>query len=65
MFFLQLKHKQQYISNILESKKIDFVKVDISVETDGKEKMRQISNDPKALPPQLSKGDVYLGVGLY
>ncbi|CAD5123885.1 DgyrCDS12192 [Dimorphilus gyrociliatus] len=58
---MQLKHKQTYILNILESKKIDFTVVDIAVEPEAKEKMREILENPKAIPPQLCKGDVYLG----
>ena len=47
---------------VLESKKIDFTKVDIATSEDAKHKMREICGDPKALPPQLARGDTYLGV---
>ena len=49
---------------ILDSKKVDYVKVDIAGNDSGKEKMREIMGDPRGLPPQLTKGDVYLGVSL-
>lgn len=60
----QLKKHQQKIEMILDSKKVDYVKVDIAGNDSGKEKMREIMGDPRGLPPQLTKGDVYLGVSL-
>ena len=50
---------------VLEGKKIPFEKVDISLVDGAKEKMREICGDEKCLPPQLCKGDTYLGVSLY
>ena len=47
---------------ILDSKKIDYDKVDIAGDDAAKEKMREVMGDPKGLPPQLTKGDVHLGV---
>ena len=47
---------------ILDSKKIEYDKVDIAVDTDGKEKMREIMGDPHGVPPQFTKGNTYLGV---
>ena len=47
---------------VLEGKNIKFEKIDISLVDGAKEKMREISGDPTALPPQLCKGDTYLGV---
>ena len=47
---------------ILDSKKIDYDKVDIAGNDAAKEKMREIMGDPHGLPPQLTKGDTYLGV---
>ena len=47
---------------ILDSKKIEYDKVDIAVDTDGKEKMREIMGDPRGLPPQFTKGNTHLGV---
>lgn len=47
---------------ILDSKKIDYEKVDIAGEEGAKTKMREVMGDPKGLPPRLTKGDVDLGV---
>lgn len=47
---------------ILDSKKIDYDKEDIAGNDAAKEKMREIMGDPHGLPPQLTKGDTYLGV---
>lgn len=47
---------------ILDSKKIPYEKLDIAASTACKDKMREISGDPKALPPQISNGDTYCGV---
>lgn len=58
----QLKKHQQKIEMILDSKKIDYDKVDIAGNDAAKEKMREIMGDPHGLPPQFTKGDTYLGV---
>lgn len=47
---------------ILEGKKIEFQKIDIAASSEAKNKMREISNDSKALPPQICNGDQYCGV---
>ena len=47
---------------ILDSKRIEYEKVDIAGNEAAKEKMRQVMGDPAGLPPQLTNGDVYLGV---
>ena len=49
---------------ILDSKKIDYDKVDIAGNDTAKAKMREIMGDPKGLPPQLTNGDVHLGVSI-
>lgn len=49
---------------ILDSKKIDYGKVDIAGNDTAKAKMREIMGDPKGLPPQLTNGDVHLGVSI-
>ena len=49
---------------ILDSKKIDYDKEDIAGNDTAKTKMREIMDDPKGLPPVLTKGDVYLGVSI-
>ena len=63
-FFSQLKKHQQKIEMILDSKKIDYDKVDIAGNDTAKAKMREIMGDPKGLPPQLTNGDVHLGVSI-
>ena len=47
---------------ILDSKKIDYEKVDIAGNEAAKTKMREVMGDPTGLPPRLTNGDVYLGV---
>ena len=47
---------------ILDSKKVDYDKVDIAGNEEAKQRMREIMGDPKGLPPQLTKGDQHLGV---
>ena len=64
MFFghFQLKKHQQKIEMILDSKRIDYDKIDIAGNDEAKNKMREIMGDPHGLPPQLTKGNAYLGV---
>ena len=50
---------------ILESKKIKYEIYDIASNEEFKSKMRELAADPKALPPQICKGDQYCGVGVY
>ena len=57
-----MKKKQQKILMILEGKKFPFQQFDVSSDPSLKERMRAIVGNPKALPPQLCKGDEYLGV---
>lgn len=47
---------------ILDSKKIEYEKLDIAADEDAKQKMRDGMGDPKGLPPQLFNGDDYCGV---
>lgn len=49
---------------ILESKKIDFEEVDISTNSELKDKMRDIAGSPQAMPPQIARGKTYLGVSM-
>ena len=60
----QTKKNQQKIEMILDSKKIDYDKVDIAGNEEAKIKMREVMGNPKGLPPQLTKGDTHLGVSL-
>lgn len=59
---LQLKKQQQKIEMLLDSKKIEYEKLDIAASEDFKKKMRDLIGDPKALPPQLFNEDQYCGV---
>ena len=47
---------------VLASKKIAYEEVDIASSEEAKNKMREIAQDPKALPPQIANGDQYCGV---
>lgn len=47
---------------ILDSKKIEYTKIDVAADEDAKAKMRGLMNDPTAVPPQLFNGDTYCGV---
>ncbi|XP_031568530.1 SH3 domain-binding glutamic acid-rich-like protein 3 [Actinia tenebrosa] len=60
---LELKKHQQKIECILGNnyKGCDIEYIDIATSVDLKQKMREVANDPKALPPQFAKGDKYLG----
>ncbi|KAJ8027179.1 SH3 domain-binding glutamic acid-rich-like protein 3 [Holothuria leucospilota] len=46
---------------VLDSKKIQYEKIDIAADEDAKQKMRDGMGDPKGLPPQLFNGDDYCG----
>ena len=50
---------------ILESKKIPFERYDISANSDFKDRMRKLANNPTALAPQLANGDDYCGVCIF
>lgn len=57
-----MKKQQQKIEIILDAKNIDYHKIDVAADEQAKKIMRDIMGDPKGLPPQLTKGDTYLGV---
>lgn len=56
-----IKGQQQRIFLVLDSKKITYTKVDISVSEEDKNTMRAICENEKALPPQFARGTTYLG----
>ena len=58
----QIKTKQQQAQLILNGKKIPFEKIDISEDKDLRTRMRELCENPTALPPQLFYRDYYLGV---
>ncbi|KXJ14032.1 SH3 domain-binding glutamic acid-rich-like protein 3 [Exaiptasia diaphana] len=57
----EIKKKQQRIIMILDGIKCNYSQVDISSDSDAKDKMREIVGDPHALPPQICRGDSYCG----
>lgn len=57
-----MKKNQQRIEMILDAKKIQYEKIDVAASEEAKDKMRKLSNNPKALPPQLFNDDQYCGV---
>ncbi|XP_038077614.1 SH3 domain-binding glutamic acid-rich-like protein 3 [Patiria miniata] len=58
---LGTKKHQQRIEMILSSKKFEYEQIDIATDEAAREKMREMMNDPKGLPPQLFNDDTYLG----
>ncbi len=58
---LEMEKNQRKIDFTLTSKGYDLEKIDISINQDAKHKMRELLNDPKALPPQIFNDDVYCG----
>ena len=61
---MQVKKKQQRIEMILSNnyKGTEVEYVDVAASEDAKAKMRELSGNPKAVPPQFFNGDVYCGV---
>ena len=59
---IQIKNKQLRMQMILDSKKVPYKLIDIATEDGAKQTMRDGVGDEKALPPQIFKGDKYLGV---
>ncbi|XP_020776778.1 SH3 domain-binding glutamic acid-rich-like protein 3 [Boleophthalmus pectinirostris] len=57
----EMKKRQEKMIMVLTAKKIDFRAVDISQNSDDKDLMRKLVGDPKALPPQICRGDSYCG----
>lgn len=63
---LDIKKKQQKVEMILESKfkqggPVTLEYVDVAASEADKKKMRDLSGNPKALPPQFFNGDTYCG----
>lgn len=59
-----MKKRQQKIEMILDGKKIAYEKLDVAASEEYKKKMRELSGNPTAIPPQLFNGDTYCGVSL-
>ncbi len=62
VLLIQIKKGQQKIEMILDSKKIEYTKVDVAADEAAKAKMRDLSGNSAAIPPQLFNGDQYCGV---
>merc|ERR1711953_595328 len=58
---MALKKNQQRIESVLTSKNIPIDAIDIASTPGAKEKMRELSKNATALPPQLFLGEKYLG----
>lgn len=59
---MEIKKQQQKMEMILEAKKdIELVKVDITANSEDRDRMRELCGNDKALPPQIANGDVYCG----
>ena len=48
---------------VLEGQKINFQKVDIGMDLEEREKMRELAGNEEAIAPQIVNGDQYCGVG--
>ena len=59
---MQIKKHQQKIEMILDSKKIEYEKLDVAADETLKTRMRELSGNPTAIPPQLFNDDQYCGV---
>ncbi|XP_056283775.1 SH3 domain-binding glutamic acid-rich-like protein 3 [Pseudoliparis swirei] len=57
----EIKKTQQKIFDVLSSKKINHVGVDIAQDIESKESMRELAQNPTALPPQICNGNQYCG----
>ena len=59
---MQMEKNQRKIDFVLSSKGYDLEKIDIATNQEAKHKMRELLNNPKALPPQIFNDDVHCGV---
>jgi len=58
---LEIKKNQQKIEMILSSKGYDVQYIDVAASEEAKQRMRDLSGNPKALPPQIFNEDQYCG----
>ena len=63
----QIKKQQQRLEMILSKnyKGNDVEYIDVAASEEAKQKMRELSGNPKALPPQIFNGDPYCEVSLH
>lgn len=52
------------MKDVLDGKKVKYEEIDISSSSEDRDKMRELCGDPKALPPQIFRGNKYLGVSM-
>ncbi|XP_046360037.1 SH3 domain-binding glutamic acid-rich-like protein 3 [Haliotis rufescens] len=53
--------QQNKIEQVLEAKKVSFIKIDIASNPDYKDEMRAIMGDERGLAPQICNGNEYCG----
>nr|XP_020494542.1 SH3 domain-binding glutamic acid-rich-like protein 3 isoform X1 [Labrus bergylta] len=58
---VMMRKNQERIFSVLDSKSIEYEKVDITQGSDAKDLMRKKAGDPTALAPQICNGDNYCG----
>ena len=59
-----MKKQQQKIEMILGAKKYEVEYIDVAASDEAKKKMRDLSGNHKALPPQIFNNDQYCGVSM-
>ncbi|XP_066556394.1 SH3 domain-binding glutamic acid-rich-like protein 3 [Amia ocellicauda] len=57
----EVKHQQTELLQYLDSMKIKYKLIDISLSASFKEEMRQKTGNPTAMPPQIFNGEIYCG----
>ncbi|XP_060908221.1 SH3 domain-binding glutamic acid-rich-like protein 3 [Labrus mixtus] len=58
---MKMRKNQDRIFSVLDSKSIEYEKVDITQGSDAKDLMREKAGDPTALAPQICNGGNYCG----
>ncbi|XP_025082709.1 SH3 domain-binding glutamic acid-rich-like protein 3 [Pomacea canaliculata] len=56
-----IRKQQSHMKDVLDGKKVKYEEIDISSSSEDRDKMRELCGDPKALPPQIFRGNKYLG----
>ncbi|XP_067658109.1 SH3 domain-binding glutamic acid-rich-like protein 3 isoform X1 [Haliotis asinina] len=54
-------NQQKNIEQVLEAKRVNFIKIDIASNSESKDEMRTIMGDEHGLAPQICNGNVYCG----
>uniref|UniRef100_UPI00358F2704 SH3 domain-binding glutamic acid-rich-like protein 3 n=1 Tax=Myxine glutinosa TaxID=7769 RepID=UPI00358F2704 len=57
----EVRKQQNHIQSILETLKVEFELIDVMASEEAKIKMRSLSNNPEAVPPQLFNEDYFCG----